>query len=43
MLGPPEGGDLPEDGMMYAGETKLKSQMWYKKWQMKGRIAYRDF
>jgi hypothetical protein len=29
--GPPEGRDLPEDGMLYTGETKLKSQMRYKK------------
>jgi hypothetical protein len=40
---PPPEGDLPEDGMLYAGETKLKSQTQYKKWQMKGRIAYRCF
>jgi hypothetical protein len=28
---------------VYAGETKLKSQMRYKRWQMKGHVAYRGF
>jgi hypothetical protein len=42
-LDPLEGDALPEDGTLYVGETKLKSQMGYKKWQMKGRVAYRGF
>jgi hypothetical protein len=29
--GPLEGGDLPEDGTLYARKTKSKSQMQYKK------------
>jgi hypothetical protein len=41
--GPPEGGDLPEDGTLYARQTKLKSQTWYKKYQKKGRVAYHGF
>jgi hypothetical protein len=27
ILGPQEGGDLPEDGTLYVGKTKSKSQM----------------
>jgi hypothetical protein len=42
-LGPLEGGDLPEDGTLYAGETKLKLQTRYKKWQMKGHVACQGF
>jgi hypothetical protein len=42
-LGPPKGGDLSKNGTLYVGETKLKSQTRYKKWQIKGRIVYRGF